>query len=221
MHKLNSLLFGWPPTVLNNGERQSGTTTLDAQKYAESRAVKLDFLYSVLSIRLKENFCSHYNRHHHTIYFNTSNRCRPEKPCKFEHEEKKILQQVQRRIELKENPHTSFSVSGIGPEDCGPTYGMISTSSWLSYGYFIPPDCMTGMAVVNSKLIDIALQLHYSKHNGSKAIYTVTYIWRPSLRQDNGVSVRDKGAVQSIRIELGDTWKAYWSQMRKMGVRAS
>ncbi|KAJ8446266.1 hypothetical protein Cgig2_016037 [Carnegiea gigantea] len=89
--------------------------TLDVRKYAESRAAELDSLHSILSDRLKDDFCSRNNKRRRTTGFKARNRRRPQKPCKFDDdEEKKLPRRVRRRIELKKNPHTGFSVSGDG-----------------------------------------------------------------------------------------------------------
>uniref|UniRef100_A0A7C9DCZ9 Uncharacterized protein n=1 Tax=Opuntia streptacantha TaxID=393608 RepID=A0A7C9DCZ9_OPUST len=88
--------------------------TLDVRKYAESRSTELDSLHSIISNRLGDDFRSRHNKRRRTTGFNTNNRRCRQKPCKSDKEGKKLPRRIRRRIELKENPHTGFNVSGDG-----------------------------------------------------------------------------------------------------------
>ncbi|KAK9749130.1 hypothetical protein RND81_02G104200 [Saponaria officinalis] len=89
---------------------------LNAFKYAESRAPELDSLYSIISNRLNEDFRSRRNKRRRTTSFARKNggRKKANTLSNPDVKEKKVSRRVRRRIELKENPHSGFGVSGDG-----------------------------------------------------------------------------------------------------------
>lgn len=240
--------------------------TLDVRKYAESRAAELDSLHSILSDRLKDDFCSRNNKRRRTTGFKARNRRRPQKPCKFDDdEEKKLPRRVRRRIELKKNPNTGFSVSGDGTRRLrthvwhakrftmaklwgfylplglhGRGKGSRALLKWCKQGVVVhdasyysavqlegPEDSL--LSILSSLLVPCGIDnseniskfiisgqiygsamLHYGRHESSKAICPVTYMWRPSLCQDNGVGVREKGADENTKIESGSHLRRLW-----------
>ncbi|CAN8314445.1 unnamed protein product [Cochlearia groenlandica] len=94
---------------------------LNVQKFSEARSSELESLHSLLSDRLKKDFRSNRNNRRRTNSYNNQ-------PAKRRHIKRqishsllshsssitKIPRRLKRRIELKGNPVTGFSVSGDG-----------------------------------------------------------------------------------------------------------
>ncbi|CAN1289337.1 Ribonucleases P/MRP protein subunit POP1 [Linum perenne] len=97
---------------------------LNVQKFSESRASELDALHSIVSNRLKEDFCSRRNKRRRTTsYDNQASKWRYRKRHKSEasqrndaedESERRLPRRVRRREQLKRNPEQGFSITGDG-----------------------------------------------------------------------------------------------------------
>lgn len=115
--------------MVNNQASVIPPSSLNVQKFAESRASELQSLHSIISSRLSNDFRVPRNKRRRTTGHDnrvTKNRFRKKQKIEggggggksgndgSEKDEKKVPRRIRRRIELKKNPQSGYSTCGDG-----------------------------------------------------------------------------------------------------------